>query len=138
MTTSLQVQRFILVGIWNTLFGYLVFVVLVYVFPFGEDDSVWVLLITYLISGLQSYFAQRVLVWNSKAEIPLELLKFVLVTICGFLLNWILLHSLHKFLMESILLAQLVAILMTTIATFFVLKNFAFTGTRQEFRGDET
>ena len=137
MTTSLQVQRFILVGIWNTLFGYLVFVVLIYVFPIGEDDSVWVLLITYLISGLQSYFAQRVLVWNSKAEIPLELLKFVLVTICGFLLNWILLHLLHKFLMESILLAQLVAILMTTIATFFVLKNFAFTGTRQEFRGDE-
>ena len=138
MTTSIQVQRFILVGIWNTLFGYLVFVVLVSVFPSSKDDSSLVLFLTYLISGLQSYFAQRILVWHSRAKIPLELLKFVSVTVAGFLINWVLLEFLRNFVMESILLAQLVAILLTTIVTFFILKNFAFSGTRQEFRGDGT
>lgn len=138
MIISFQVQRFFFVGIWNTLFGYFVFVALIYALPFGEDDSMLVLVLTYSISGLQSYFAQRILVWNSKAEIPMELLKFVSVTVAGFLINLVLLQLLQKIFTESILLAQLVAISMTTIATFFILKNFAFAETRQEFRVEET
>ncbi len=79
------VSRYAAVGIWNSFFGVLNFIVLSRLFTLALD--VLVLAISYAISIVQAHFSQRYFVWRSKAKYLPELLRFSWSYLFQFLIN---------------------------------------------------
>jgi putative flippase GtrA len=128
---SAQVVRYILVGAWNTLFGFLCFVVIWYVW--GESlGYAWTLAITIVISVIQSYFTQRLLVWRSDDAVHRELPRFVLVYAVTYVGNLALLWILVDHVGLPVVLSQALATAVVVVCSFFLLRGFAFAGRSSE------
>ena len=85
MITISNSRRYIYVGFWNTIFGLVIFQILIY---FCQDLHYQVILfITFLISNFQSHFTQRKIVWKSKKNYFVEFIQFLSGSIFSYLIN---------------------------------------------------
>ena len=82
--------RYVLVGIWNSIFGVGIFLLLSKSFPKLYDSVI--LLFSYIISIVQAHFTQRKFVWESKESYFGELFRFSGAYISQFVVNLILLQ----------------------------------------------
>lgn len=94
------ISRYIVVGVWNTVFGIATFLLLsslLFSWP-----NYLVLFLSYLISIVQSHFSQRFFVWESSKPYFSELIRFGTGYILQFIINVVLLEigvkvfSLHR------------------------------------------
>lgn len=120
-----QVVRYLLVGVWNTIFGYLVFVV-VWQLAGARIGYGGTLVVTIVVSVLQSYATQRWLVWRSQNAVRRELPRFLAVYAASYALNFVLLWLLVDHAGVPVLVAQAVATAAVVVTSFLLLRSFTF------------
>lgn len=116
--------RYLLVGIWNSVFGVGIFLILSLSLPELSDSLI--LLISYLVSIVQAHFMQRKFVWSSTEKYFQELVRFSGAYISQFVANLILLQIFVRFIGLNRSASQVIIVLILTAVMFFVNKNGVF------------
>jgi putative flippase GtrA len=116
--------RYLLVGIWNSVFGVGIFLILSLSLPELSDSLI--LLISYLVSIVQAHFMQRKFVWSSTERYFQELVRFSGAYISQFVANLILLQIFVRFIGLNRSVSQVIIVLILTVVMFFVNKNGVF------------
>jgi putative flippase GtrA len=116
--------RYLLVGIWNSVFGVGIFLILSLSLPELSDSII--LLISYLVSIVQAHFMQRKFVWSSTERYFQELVRFSGAYISQFVANLVLLQIFVRFIGLNRSVSQVIIVLILTVVMFFVNKNGVF------------
>ena len=116
--------KYLVVGIWNSIFGIGTFLILSWAFPNLFDALV--LFLSYLISIVQAHLSQRMLVWKSQESYFPELLRFSGAYISQFFVNLILLQIFVHFIGLSRSVSQTSIVVLLTVVMYFVNKNGVF------------
>ena len=116
--------RYLLVGIWNSLFGVGSFLILSHSFPKLNDSLV--LFFSYIISIVQAHFSQRRLVWRSQEKYLGELFRFSGAYVSQFVVNLILLQIFVHFVGLSRAVSQTIIVVLLTFVMYFVNKEGVF------------
>lgn len=122
---SSRIARFLLVGAYNTLFGYVVFVGLYY---WLRDDVHYnvVLFISYIISVTNSYLLQRRFVFASRSRTLAEFVRFNVVNFLAMLINMALLSLAVTYVTANVALAQALALSVTIVFIYAGHSWFSF------------
>lgn len=125
MKTTEQGIRYLLVGIWNTVFGYGFFalpeITAGHVVPYMA-----VLLIAQVVSTFVAYMLYRYLVFKVRGRFWHDLVRFSVVYAGAFAVNLVLLPVMVGGLGWNVLLSQALIVGGTVIASFFAHRNFSF------------
>ena len=128
--------RFLLVGSWNTLFGYLVFLLFLFLLEkiFNNERQIYSLSIAFshLISVINSFIFHKVVTFVSKQkglELVYEFRRFFNSYIITFLLNLSLISIQVELLSLNPRIAGAISIPIVTVVTFFLLSKYAFNKT---------
>ena len=125
MKTTEQGVRYLLVGIWNTIFGYGFFAILEitlgHVVPY-----MLVLVVAQVVSTVMAYVLYRYLVFKVRGHFWRDLVRFSLVYAAAFAVNLVLLPVMVSGLGWNVLLSQALIVGGTVIASFFAHRNFSF------------
>ena len=128
--------RFLLVGAWNTLFGYLVFLLFLFLLEkiFNNERQIYSLSIAFshLISVINSFLFHKVVTFLSKQkglEIVYEFRRFFNSYIITFLLNLSLISIQVELLSLNPRIAGAISLPIVTVVTFFLLSKYAFNKT---------
>ena len=116
--------RYLLVGIWNSVFGVGIFLILSLSLPELSDSLI--LLISYLVSIVQAHFMQRKFVWSSTERYMQELVRFSGAYISQFVANLVLLQIFVRFIGLNRSVSQVIIVLILTVVMYFVNKNGVF------------
>ena len=116
--------RYLLVGIWNSVFGVGIFLILSLSLPELSDSII--LLISYLVSIVQAHFMQRKFVWSSTERYFQELVRFSGAYISQFVANLVLLQIFVRLIGLNRSVSQVIIVLILTVVMFFVNKNGVF------------
>lgn len=116
--------RYLLVGLWNSVFGVGIFLILSQSFPKLSDSLI--LLIAYVVSIVQAHFMQRKFVWSSNERYFQELVRFSGAYISQFVANLVLLQIFVRFVGLNRSVSQVIIVLILTVVMFFVNKNGVF------------
>ena len=120
-----QKIRYLIVGIYNTIFVYLVFVLLFYYFS-SFVNYVLLLGLCHIIGVTNNFFTYRAFVFNVRKNNLRNYLRFNLVYLFTYLINLVLLVILTKKIYLNIYLAQGLIIVSIAIIGFFLNKNYSF------------
>lgn len=126
-----RVARFLLVGGYNTIFAYLLFVGLYYWLGHMLHYSI-VLLISYIIAVTNSYLLQRRFVFSSRSGGVAQFFRFNVVSISGLFVNMTLLWMTVNWISANIAIAQALAQVGTTVLMYFGHSRFSFEAVHQE------
>ena len=128
--------RFLLVGTWNTLFGYLVFLLFLFLLEkiFNNERQIYSLSLAFshLISVINSFIFHKVVTFVSKQkglEIVYEFRRFFNSYIITFLLNLSLISIQVELLSLNPRIAGAISLPIVTVVTFFLLSKYAFNKT---------
>jgi putative flippase GtrA len=128
--------RFLLVGAWNTLFGYLVFLLFLFLLEkiFNNERQIYSLSIAFshLISVINSFILHKVVTFVSKQkglELVYEFRRFFNSYIITFLLNLSLISIQVELLSLNPRIAGAISLPIVTVVTFFLLSKYAFNKT---------
>lgn len=117
--------RFLIVGGWNTLFGYLSFYVL-YLLAGNRLHYLIIAILAHFIAVTQSYFMHRRLVFRSNAPVTGEFLRFnashVGTLLFGLLAMTLLVEAAHM----SPLIAQAIVILTSVVLSYCLHSRLSF------------
>ena len=117
--------RYLIVGGWNTIFGYLLFIALYGLF--GDSiNYVAILVVSYVISITNAYLCYKFLVFRTKGNYLREYLRFYLVYGLAFLINLALLPLLVEVLKMNPVVSQGAIVFFTVVISYVAHKNFSF------------
>jgi putative flippase GtrA len=116
--------RYLSIGIFNTLFGFGVYTMIMVVIP--SSYYLLALALATFIGGIESYVSQRIFVWKSKADARLEFIKFSTVFVSQFCLNAILLLVCVEIFEMDPLWAQYVIGLILVVLSYFIHRHWTF------------
>jgi putative flippase GtrA len=119
-----QKFRFLLVGVANTVFGYLLFAGLLLVV--GEDSYVLTGVISHLVATTLSFGLNRTYVFESGGRILLDYLRFQVTYTLILALNLALLIAFVEFLGWPVLVAQAVCLFFVAVSSYLGHKYFSF------------
>jgi putative flippase GtrA len=119
--------RYLIVGVWNTIFGIGIFYFLLKLL-IGVDYRL-ILFISFVLANLQSHLTQRALVWRSKERYVRELLRFFVGAVGIFVVNLLILTFMVDFLGYETFESQVLLTLVLTIANYFFQKHAVFKAT---------
>lgn len=118
-------MRFLVVGAWNTGFGYALFAALY--LAFGDHvHYLGIAAFTMVIAVLQAFVLYRVWVFRTRGPWLAELRRFVAVYAGAFCLNLVLLPLLVDVASIPVLLAQCIALVTVVAFSFFGHREFSF------------
>ncbi len=117
-------SRYLLIGIWNSLFGISNFYLLSILFDTWPD--LVVLGCSYIISIVQAHLAQRRFVWESKSDYLPELARFSSAYVLQFAINAALLVLSDMWLTVNREFRQTAIVIFLTIVFYFVNKRGVF------------
>ncbi|MDR0735678.1 MAG: GtrA family protein [Zoogloeaceae bacterium] len=120
-----QKARFLVVGVWNTLFGYAFFVILYGAFG-NRDNYLVITVISHFVAVAQAFVFHKYIVFRSSGRVVREFLKFNLSYSAAFVLGIALIFFFVDKLGFHPVIGQGFAILSITILTYIVHKNFSF------------
>jgi putative flippase GtrA len=117
--------RYLLVGAWNTVFGYGVFAALQ--LTLGDSVGYIILLaIAQVLGTLNAFVGYRLLVFRVQGDVLRDLARFSTVYVGAFLVNLAALPLLVEAFGVPVLLAQAAVVAGTVVASFFVHRGFSF------------
>lgn len=119
-----QKIRFLLVGGFNTVVSYLMF--LGFVWFLSPQRYQTALFMSWLLSSLISYTTQKIFVWQTVGGCFREYCRCLLTWSFAYLINAALLWILVEKTALPVWLAQATAICTVTVFTFILFKYFAF------------
>ncbi|MCK9379677.1 MAG: GtrA family protein [Sulfuritalea sp.] len=117
--------RFLIVGGWNTLFGYLCFYGL-YLLAANRVHYLIVTAVAHFINIIQAYVMHRWLVFRSEAKVTNEFLRFNASYIGTFLFGLLAMFLLVEAAALSPLVAQAIVILMNVILSYVLHSRVSF------------
>jgi putative flippase GtrA len=123
--------RFLVIGGWNTFFGYLCFSVL-YLLAADYLHYLIIAIIAHIVNVIQAYVMQRRVVFRSDARIVSEFLRFNASLIGTLLFNLLAMYLLVTFTAVSPLLAQAIVILTSLIVTYVLHNRISFARRAEE------
>ncbi len=116
--------RYLIVGVWNTIFGIGIFYLLLK-FLIGVDYRI-ILFISFVLANLQSHFTQRAIVWRSDEQYLSELARFFMGAVGIFVINLLLLTFLVEFFGYKTFETQVFLTFLLTILNYFFQKHTVF------------
>jgi putative flippase GtrA len=117
--------NYLLVGGWNTVFGYVAFLSLY--FLFGEKIHYLVLLVvSNILSITNAYIGYKIFVFKTRGNYAREYARFYLVYGGAMALNFVLLPVCVEFLRLSPPIAQGGLVFLNVIFSYFGHKHFSF------------
>lgn len=119
-------MRFVAVGGWNTLVGYLVFLAC-HAWVGNEIGPLLTLIVSYLIAVPHSFATQRWLVFKAKGAIGWQFLRFLLANSSIFVANMVLLPLTVRLFEADPRTAQGILVVLLTVASYLAHKYFSFT-----------
>ena len=126
---------YLVVGAWNTVFGYAVWALLQYLL--GDYlPYVVVLLLAWPINVLNAYLGYRFIVFRSRGPVLRELPRFSLVYVVALVANLVLLPIAVRVLPFSIYVDQALFIGVVFVCSYLGHKYFSFRGTHRGPSGD--
>jgi len=130
-----QKIRYLLVGGWNTVFGYLLFAVLFSLLG-AWVNYIAILVISYVFGITNAYLCYKFLVFRTEGNYLREYLRFYLVYGAAFLLNLALLPVFVELLHLDPLISQGIIVGLTVIISYIAHKNFSFSVRPDGLEGD--
>lgn len=118
--------RFLVVGGWNTLVGYLVFLAC-HAWVGGKIGPLMTLILSYLIAVPHSFATQRWLVFKAQGAIGRQFLRFLLANSSIFVANMVLLPLTVRLVEADPRIVQGVLVVLLTVASYLAHKHFSFT-----------
>lgn len=115
-----KIFRFILIGIVNTIFGYLIFIILYY-FLFNKEIA---LTLGFIISILFNYQTISNYVFNDSEQ--KKLIIFILIYIFTYFLNLLHLYITVDIYNINVYLAQFMTLLYLPAVSFYLNKNYVY------------
>jgi putative flippase GtrA len=120
--------RFLVVGGWNTLFGYLSFYAL-YLLAADRLHYLIIAILAHFVAVTQSYVMQRRMVFRSDAPVAGEFLRFNASHVGTLLFGLLAMYLLVEAAGLSPLLAQAIVILTSVILSYVLHSHLSFGGT---------
>ncbi len=117
--------RYLIVGGWNTVFGYLSFAILYYTLSHIIHYTV-LLVISYIISISNAYFCYKFFVFRTKGNYLREYMRFYLIYGFAFIISLFMLPIAVEVLKWHPLVAFAVITLFTVIISYLGHKNYSF------------
>lgn len=117
--------RFLVVGGWNTLFGYLSFYVL-YLLTADRLHYLVIAVFAHFVAVIQSYAMQRRMVFRSSAPIVGEFLRFNASLVGTLLFGLLAMYLLVEAVALSPLVAQAIVILTSVILSYVLHSRISF------------
>lgn len=127
VTKHEQKIRYLIVGGWNTFFGYAVFAAL-YFWLAGSIHYLVILSISYILSITNAYIGYKFFVFRTKGNIVREYLRFYIVYGAAFLVNLAVLPLLVEIGDLNMYISQALVTMLTIIGSYILHKNFSFKG----------
>jgi len=120
MKTSI---KFLLVGMSNTIISFAVYAMFIFFF---EDKYVHALVLSHAVGILNSYILNNKWTFQQKSYSIVSVIKFVFVYILSFFLNLIVLYLLVKSIEINKIVAQAIALSLTTVFSYMGHKHWSF------------
>jgi len=120
-----QKIRFLLVGGYNTIFSFLLFCLLEFLFR-DYFHYLVILFLSHIISVLNSFLNFRFFVFRSKGHIFSEYIRINIVYLGYYISNALLLYLLQDLFHIHILVSQFICTCILMVATYFAHKHFSF------------
>lgn len=127
ITKHEQKIRYLIIGGWNTVFGYGVFAGL-YFWLSNSVHYLFILSLSYIISITNAYVGYKIFVFRTKGNIFKEYFRFYIVYGVSFLFNLATLPFLIEILHFNMYAAQAVVTIVTILGSYVLHKNFSFKG----------
>jgi putative flippase GtrA len=118
---------YLAVGGWNTVFGYLNFVVLYYVLQARLPVMV-ILIISYAISIANAYICYRYIVFRSRGSVSREMPRFTSVYLVALAANLVILPLALRWLPLSVYVVQALFTVAVVVLSYLGHKYFSFRG----------
>ena len=127
--------RYLIVGVWNTIFSYALFYVFIHAFAAPLEaatnlDYKAVALIlqwaSWVLAVVQSTVTMKYFAFRSKGHLAKQVLRAYFIYLPAQGLSSLILYSAMRFLGLSALVGQLFAVFVTTIISYFGHKYFTF------------
>lgn len=116
--------RYVLVGGYNTVISYLLYAWFLWLMN-SEYEQV-ALFLSFIVSSLNSYWTQKIYVFNTRGNIKKEYIKCLISWGASYALNVILLFLFVKMIGMNPYVGQFFALILVTINSYLMLKKFAF------------
>lgn len=124
VSTNSRTFRYLLIGFYNTVVGYLLFGLVNYVL--GNVAHYLVILgVSFLLSLTHAYIGQRCIVFRSTAPWWREYLRFFIVNLTGMAGNVLLLVVFVESGVD-LMVAQAISVLIVTVLSYFGHRFFSF------------
>jgi len=117
--------RFLVVAAWNTLFGYLLFLLLYFLFS-SMIHYMIILVLCSVINITQNYLSYKFLVFKTKGNYLKEYFRFYMVYGVSLSLNMILLPVCVELLHIHPIIAQTLLTVLIVMISYVGHKNFSF------------
>lgn len=125
MIWSSERFRFLAVGAYNTLFGYVAFALL-YAWLGNELHYLVVAVIAHFIAVINAFFAHRMLVFRAHGALLRDFLRFNVSTLGNLAAGLVLMALLVSLVGWHPLLAQALVIAVSVVASYFIHKLYTF------------
>ena len=122
---SNQKVRYIITGGYNTVFGYLIFVLVFYYFS-STVNHYFLLGICHLIGTIHNFFSYSAFVFKTKLTALRNYMKFNLVYLLIFLLNVIMFTVLTKVMNWNLYFSQALIVALIAVVGYILNKHFSF------------
>ncbi len=116
--------RYVLVGGYNTVISYLLYALFLWILD-GLYEQI-ALFFSFIVSSLNSYWTQKIYVFNTRGNIKREYFKCLISWGISYALNVILLFLFVKMVGMNPYVGQFFALILVTINSYLMLKKFAF------------
>lgn len=118
-----QSIKFIIVGVLNTIVGFIVYAVYIH---FIQDNYLHALISSHVIGVMHSYLWNNKWTFQQKKYNTISVIKFISVYVITFFVNLFLLTLLVDTIGMNKLIAQAIALFLTTVVSFFGHKYWSF------------
>jgi len=129
LTTALRDQRirFRIVGAWNTLAGYLIFVG-IHILIGSKFGNAAVVVVAYALALPLSFLMQKLFVFQSDGAWLKQFGRFVAANSLVFVANLLFLPLFVKITGVDVLVSQALFVLASTVISYLAHKHFSFAG----------
>lgn len=119
-----QSIRYIITGVWNTVFGILVYALLIKLL--GENHYILLAVVSNIISITNAYICYKLFVFKTKGNILKEYLKCYVVYGLSMLLGLLLLYVFVDIAGLNPITANIISVLLLTIVSFIGHRYYSF------------
>ena len=120
-----QRARFLVIGAWNTAFGYAVFVVL-YLLLYKYVHYIYIALMAHAVAVSVAYLGQRILVFRSRGYWLSEFIRYNLSLLMGLAIGMLMLWSFVTLLAFSPIIAQAIVTALGVFLNYLMHSRFSF------------